>query len=452
MSRELQIRIKTSVDTAGLDTAKQKIRDVKEEAREAQSSIGENLAEIRDGASGTGEGIGANLGGGIEEGAKKRTGKIDFLGLLGRAGPIAAAAMMGKEIGDALAAGIERVHERGLSWDSIMGNYDPRFDEDLIRFREGLNQLREELEKPAEKGLLESLHAVRDAAKEAAAELEHLRELQGIDQGAKDAETDAMRDAEAQAIKDDPNLSPQQKRERLAGLDKQRLFEGAERRDAGRMQEEEAALDQAELQAEVAARAQQAAQEQRARAKEAREAELEAQRKYTLEGNEGLAPDEYLKANRRAGLGSAKEESDMAKKLDAEAEKAAEEAAGAAREAGRVREKNVAEGAADWQETNREIQQVDENLAKQSTPEVGAAAQEAGAAMSEGASTAAGDLRNLAGTVQQGFESINSAISTLAEAQRAANAKAEQAEATARQALEAAQSGSKNNASYNRRL
>jgi hypothetical protein len=384
----------------------------------------------------------------VEEGAKKRAGGFDIEAMLGRAAAIGGAIALGNEIGETIAGAIERVHDRGFSWSSIMGKYDPREDDNLIRFREGLRELREDLAKPAEVGLLESLKAVKEAAREAADELRHLRELQGIDDKARDAQQGAMRDAEAKAIQDDPNLSPEQKKERMAGLEKQGVMDDFQGRESERLNRETAALDDFELKAETAARAAKAAEEQRRRAEEANAADLEGQRRFTLEGGEGVPPEEYLRRQRRPGLGSAEEESNLVGKLDAEAQRAAQDAERARREALQVGEKNVAESAADLQGVNRQMAGIDERA--RPDPAVGQAAREASQAMQEGSSAVANEMGALGPTIQQSFSGLQSAVTTLAQSVQSISEQNRQTQQIAQQALEAAQQASKGGESYNR--
>lgn len=463
MSKELQIRIKTVADTSGVDKAQQAIADIKSDAASLNAEIDARLAQLRGNAGAAGEGLGADLGEGVNKGAK---GKID-LGKALEMGSIGASAFTaGFTIAEQVNAGIERMAERGNGLESFL-NLDPATAAAVDNLKKVQAEVLAVYEKLAEVpvlGIEAALERVADRAKNAANEIKRLRDLEQTATGAENAEIDAARDAEEESIKNDPNLTPEQKAEDLAKLKQQRLYEGATRRDQERTRAEADAYTQVDIadstvndaaNAEVEARrrADRATQIQQEAADFAKE-QSKAKPSWALSDEEAAEKIKRFEDSKLAelrgaeGIGTKEEELkgvDTARKAR---EKAEADRVAAREKAAALPEQNLEESAADWKATNREIAQAE--------PPQGAgtaeAAQEVSQAVQEGTGSAAQDLRQIANTMQQGFQSLSSAIASVSQAVQSANQRAAQAESTARQALNAAGSASQGSKPYNRNL
>ncbi len=436
MSKELQIRIKTVADTAGVDKAQQAINEIKGDASRLNAEIDARLAQIRGNAGATGEGMGSDLGEGFNKGAK---GKID-IGKMLELGSIGAAAFgAGMKIAEGVNAGIERMAERGNGLESFL-NLDKATGaavENLKKVQAELDAVYAKLAEVPVLGIEAALERVADRAKNATNELKRLRDLEETATGAENAEIDAARDAEEESIKNDPNLTPEQKQQDLAKLKQQRLYEGATRRDQERTKAETDAYTQVDIadstvndaaNAEVEARrrADRAAQIEKEAAEFAKEQSREKE-SWALSDDEAAAKVKEFEDSKLAelrgveGIGSSQEELKGVDAATKAREKAEAERVAARERAAALPDANLEASAADWQATNREIAKAEPPAAD---PAVGQAAQQAAGAAREGAGQVSSEMQTLAPELTQSFNQIRTSIGTLVDSireQKAAN-------------------------------
>ena len=363
-----KINIRTVSDTSGIDKADKALADLKGQAADLNETIDQKLAEIRGKAGAAGEAMGGEMVDGVKRGGKG----FDIDEMIGKGAAIAGAAAAGIEIGTALADGIERIHERGLSWDAILGKYDARFDESLARWRDGMAKALEDLGKEPPPTLLDYLNQVKEAAKAAVQELEHLDRLQKMQTDAEREVEDEFVNEDRKRIENDPTLTPDQRDEALAGLDKQVLGRDADRRSQDRVAKETAALDKEELARKQADEAQKAFDEQKKRAEDANWLESYMQRQWTEKGNKGKFSEDktgygpkWAEENlKERGLSSAEEEKKRLEKLAKERDEAFKNAQGATTDRERLQDVNAEAEKNDRVKVSRKMAQIDEGVAE----------------------------------------------------------------------------------------
>jgi len=486
MESNYRINIKTTADTSGIDKADQALAELKGDFARANASIDAKLAELRGNAAATGEQAGGELGDGVSRGARGAKA-FDIDELLGKASAVGAAAAVGVEIGTALGDAITRMAERGVSWNSILGRYDARFDESLARWRDGIRAAMDELGKAPEPTLLEYLKQVDEAAKSAVATLEHLDRLEKMKTDADREVVDEQRQEERKQIEEDVTLTPEQRDEALAGFDKSVINEQAARREQDRLRKETEALDREEVALDEAAKASAAYDEQLGRAQTANQYDQHLQQKWTDSGNKGKFSDsdygqQWADQNREefaGGVGSFEDEQKRLGQVEKEKSDAAgkAEAARVARE--RVSEVNQQEEEIDRNRVSRQMRNIDDGVATRrqqrsqeaagqgggavdtekldqaasaatsAAQEVGKSAEQLATSTADSSNQIAGDLRQLTESVGSALTGIQAAVADNSRAISALAQRTESAAAMASAALAAANDTRANSRAFN---
>ena len=397
--------------------------------------------------------------------------KVNLDNLLKAAPMLKDAWDLGTKIGETIGDAITRVGERGFSLRALLGKYDARFDESIQRWREGMREALAELGKEPPPTLLDYLEKVGAAAQAAADKLEHLAKLQKMEEDERREIEDELTSKEKKAIQDDPNLTPEQKDEEMAKVDKAKLYTDAERRDADRLAKETAALDKEELARSTTAKTQAAVDEQQGRVKTAAQFDEDLQYEWSRSGNTGKfsnseAGQSWAEKNREAaGIGSFDAESKRLAKMQGELAEAKQKEEEARTRREQLQEVNTQESAIDWARTNRRMADIDDDLAKRqhdrrmaeppagtggSDPAVAGAAESAGQAIQQGSGAAASEMQQLSRVASTSFDKLNNAISMTLDAVKQVSAKADQALKKAEEAAKSAGRGRESFKSYNR--
>ena len=233
-TKTVVVKVVSSADMKGVDAAKKSVEGMKKDVAAFEAKLDGILAEA--------ETTGQKAGGALSDGTKKGAGggqTFGFSNVFDVGGAASEARQIGTMIGDALARGMEAMMDGRSFLSGVFGDYDPAQDPQAQKIVEGYRKVLEQLNaKPEAGGIIEWLDEVKQKAADAADEMEHLAQMRGIAEKTEAARTERGFDEEETAIKDDPNLTDEQKEERLAGVKKKRIYEDANQKEQARMNED----------------------------------------------------------------------------------------------------------------------------------------------------------------------------------------------------------------------
>jgi hypothetical protein len=435
-TKTVVVKVVSSADMKGVDAAKKSVDGLKKDVAAFEAKLDGILVEA--------DTAGQNAGAALTEGVKKGSnGKqsFGFANVFDVGGAAGDARQIGSMIGDALARGMEAVMDGRSFLSGVFGDYDPAQDPQAQKIVEGYRKVLEQLNaKPEAGGIIEWLDEVKQKAAEAADEIEHLAQMRGIAEKTEAARTERGFDEEEAAIKDAPNLTDEQKDERLAGVKKKRIFEGANQKEQARMNEDVDSGEQLRVKRDELEAAKKSEEELRKRAEVSSKAGMTAQEAWnkTDEGKERgetlsdgstkwseatKMPEDYRdriirNEGRRQGIDDLvdpKAEGNAFSDAQKRREKLEAEVSEREKKKARMQERHEAERGGDQEATREDIYKVDMeqiNKAKERATEAGAfgtGAQEPGrVGAGQGVPTAA--LEQSANSVGQSGERMSGAV------------------------------------------
>jgi hypothetical protein len=430
VTKTVAVQITSSADTGGIDKAKQDLGQLKADVAAFDAKLDGMLNEAEDAGAQTG----AAIKGGAVKGAATQTFGLTNIFDVGQAG--ADAWRVGTQIGSAIARGWESTMDGRSFMAGIFGDYDYNSDPAVQKMISAMDEIVKKLNaKPEAGGIIEWLDQVKQKAMEAADEIEHLANLTKTQQGAENDQIDAARDAEEAAIDADPNLTPVQKAEDKASLEKQRIADAAARKEQERLDAETQSLDQLDVKKQELEAAKQAEAELEKRRNVAAQAAKDAPAAWsqTEEGKSigetmsngfpkmTLAkpmPDTFLKnyvarAGEREGLEDLVDpvaEDKAADKAKARREVLESDVNQAENDTRKLRETNTAESFRDAQNTSRSMQDVDAKLDQTKQQE---AIKDPTPALEAGANSVSQSAAKAAAAAETMVSKVDSSIATL---------------------------------------